>query len=203
MNRAKNVYPRKQPVQERSQLMVEDILEAANLVLLEEGLEAFNTNRVAEVAGVSIGSLYQYFPNKESLLLQLQKQEIDTTWEKLDAILADSSYPPRERLYLAIYSFFISEAREYSLRKGLQQAEVYFDKMPEYRAVESTAIERLRNFLAEALPSNSSDLSSEALLIFTVTTGIASRVTQQNTTSATLQDWANRCSDMLCGYLKL
>ena len=203
MNRAKDVYLRKQPVQERSQLMVKDILEAANLVLLEEGLEAFNTNRVAEVAGVSIGSLYQYFPNKESLLLQLQKQEIDTTWGKLEAILSDSSYPPRERLHLAIYTFFESEAREYLLRKGLQQAEVYFDKMQEYRAVETTVTKRLCSFLAEALPSNSSDLSSEALLIFTVTTGIASRVTQQNTTSATLRDWANRSSDMLCGYLKL
>ena len=104
MNREKDVYPRRQPVQERSRLMVEDILEAASLILLEEGLEAFNTNRVAEVAGVSIGSLYQYFPNKESLLLQLQEREVKTTWKVLDSILADVSYPPRERLQSAIYS---------------------------------------------------------------------------------------------------
>ena len=77
MNR-KDVYLRKQPVQERSKLMVEDIKIAASLVLQEGGLEALNTNRVAEVAGVSIGSLYQYFPNKESLLLQLQ-EEVKTT----------------------------------------------------------------------------------------------------------------------------
>ena len=74
------------------------------MILLEEGLEAFNTNRVAEVAGVSIGSLYQYFPNKESLLLQLQEREVKTTWKVLDSILADVSYPPREHLQSAIYS---------------------------------------------------------------------------------------------------
>ena len=61
MNREKDVYPRKQPVQERSRLMVEDILEAASLILLEEGLEAFNTNRVAEVAGVVLAHFTNIF----------------------------------------------------------------------------------------------------------------------------------------------
>lgn len=84
INHKKNIYQRKEPIQERSILMVEDIIEAANIVLLEEGLFNFNTNRVTEVAGVSIGSLYQYFPNKESLLLRLQKQEIQATWKKID-----------------------------------------------------------------------------------------------------------------------
>ena len=198
-----NVYPRKQPVQERSRLMVEDILEAASLVLLEEGLEAFNTNRVAQVAGVSVGSLYQYFPNKKSLLLQLQEQEVKTTWKVLDSILADVSCPPRERLRSFIYFFFESEAKEYSLRNGLQEAEVYFEKMQEYQELEFIVTKRLSDFLTEILPSNSADIGSKALLIFTVITGIASRVTQQKTTPATLRDWAARCSDMLCGYLEI
>ena len=68
MSKNKKIYPRKQPRQERSQLMVDDILEAARLILQQEGWSAFNTNRVVEIAGVSIGSLYQYFPSKELLL---------------------------------------------------------------------------------------------------------------------------------------
>lgn len=63
--------PRKLPQQARSREMVETILAAATRVLVREGYEGANTNRVAEVAGVSVGSLYQYFPNKESLLVML------------------------------------------------------------------------------------------------------------------------------------
>jgi AcrR family transcriptional regulator len=60
--------PRKKPVQERSQLTVEAIVVAATRIFREAGFAAATTNRVAELAGVSVGSLYQYFPNKLALL---------------------------------------------------------------------------------------------------------------------------------------
>jgi AcrR family transcriptional regulator len=63
--------PRKRPRQERSQVTVQAILTASAHILTESGYDHFTTNKVAERAGVSIGSLYQYFPNKESLLLAL------------------------------------------------------------------------------------------------------------------------------------
>jgi AcrR family transcriptional regulator len=63
--------PRKRPKQERSQATVQAILTATAHILTEEGYDHFTTNKVAERAGVSIGSLYQYFPNKDSLLLAL------------------------------------------------------------------------------------------------------------------------------------
>ncbi len=65
---------RKKPKQERSQATVEAILTATAHILTESGYDRFNTNRVAELAGVSIGSLYQYFPNKEALILALAEQ---------------------------------------------------------------------------------------------------------------------------------
>lgn len=58
----------KQPRQRRSREMVHAILDATILVIEGEGPESFTTNRVAEVAGISVGSLYQYFSNKEMLL---------------------------------------------------------------------------------------------------------------------------------------
>jgi AcrR family transcriptional regulator len=67
--------PRKAPVQSRSQATVTAILEAAARVLARQSLPGFNTNRVAEVAGVSIGTLYQYFPNKEALIGALIERE--------------------------------------------------------------------------------------------------------------------------------
>jgi AcrR family transcriptional regulator len=65
------IKPRKLPRQSRSNHTVQAILEAAAKVLSQGSLQALNTNRVAEVAGVSIGTLYQYFPNKSALVARL------------------------------------------------------------------------------------------------------------------------------------
>jgi AcrR family transcriptional regulator len=62
---------RKQPVQKRSQQMVEALVDAAGEVIARQGLDRFTTIEVAERAGVSVGSLYQYFANKEALLAAL------------------------------------------------------------------------------------------------------------------------------------
>ncbi|MCA9633036.1 MAG: TetR/AcrR family transcriptional regulator [Myxococcales bacterium] len=67
---------RKRPKQARARATVDAILEAAARVLVEEGYEGANTNRVAEVAGVSIGSLYQYFPNKQALVSALVERHV-------------------------------------------------------------------------------------------------------------------------------
>jgi AcrR family transcriptional regulator len=63
--------PRKLPLQERSKITVEAILTATTQILVDEGYAKATTNRIAERAGVSIGSLYQYFPSKEALLAAL------------------------------------------------------------------------------------------------------------------------------------
>ena len=66
---------RKTPRQPRSARMVEAIVEAAARILETRGLAGFNTNAVAERAGVSVGSLYQYFPSKEALIAALSNRE--------------------------------------------------------------------------------------------------------------------------------
>lgn len=63
---------KKKPKQERSRITVEAIVEATTRIIEDAGLGAVSTNRVAEVAGVSIGSLYQYFPNKEALIAEVR-----------------------------------------------------------------------------------------------------------------------------------
>ena len=60
--------PRKTPVQRRSRVTVDAILEATIQVLLAEGLARLTTTRVSERAGVSVGTMYQYFPNKQALI---------------------------------------------------------------------------------------------------------------------------------------
>ena len=69
--------PRKQPRQARSRALVEAILDATERVLAQEGPEEATTTRVAEVAGVSVGSLYQYFPSREALLAAVIERRVE------------------------------------------------------------------------------------------------------------------------------
>jgi AcrR family transcriptional regulator len=71
MARAIPTIPRKSASQKRSRAMVETLLDATARVLVKEGYDRASTNRIAVVAGVSVGSLYQYFPNKEALVAAL------------------------------------------------------------------------------------------------------------------------------------
>ena len=77
MNREVPVPSRKTPQQARARATVDAIILAAAHILRSEGLEALNTNRIAQVAGVSIGSVYQYFPNKEGILAELRERHTD------------------------------------------------------------------------------------------------------------------------------
>jgi AcrR family transcriptional regulator len=79
--------PRKSPSQERSRLTVERILEAAARIFHEQGYAGATTNDIADEAGLSIGSLYQYFPNKDALLAALTKRHITTTTSSLAAMI--------------------------------------------------------------------------------------------------------------------
>ncbi|MEC7524671.1 MAG: TetR/AcrR family transcriptional regulator [Myxococcota bacterium] len=95
MPRRVRTTPRKRPRQARSKATVDAILEATAQVLVAEGYDKTSTNRVAERAGVSVGSVYQYFPNKEALVGELvdrySRDIMDLVFGRLTA-LADE--PP-------------------------------------------------------------------------------------------------------------
>lgn len=98
-----DLEPRKLPRQRRAQATFDAILAATARVLVAEGYEAATTNRVAEVAGVSIGTLYQYFPNKESLVLAVIRQHCDEMLGLLQtsvATLGDAPLPVAVRTYV-------------------------------------------------------------------------------------------------------
>ena len=69
-------FQRRKPRQARAQATVDSILEAAAQVLQRGGVDAFNTNAVAERAGVSVGTLYQYFRDKDAILVAVAQREM-------------------------------------------------------------------------------------------------------------------------------
>lgn len=78
---------RNQPRQPRSRATVSVILDAAIRVLDREGLEALTTSRVAEVAGVSVGTLYQYFAHRDAIIDALQDRELERAGDMLERVL--------------------------------------------------------------------------------------------------------------------
>src|SRR5688572_33297708 len=110
--RTPQISSRKQPQQARSTELVAAILEAATQVLAKEGATRFTTARVAEKAGVSVGSVYQYFPNKAAILFRLQSDEWKQTSDLLRGILEDSRFAPQERLRRLVHAFIRSECDE-------------------------------------------------------------------------------------------
>jgi AcrR family transcriptional regulator len=132
-----NLSPRKTPLQTRAQTMVELILEAAARVLARESLAGFNTNRVAQVAGISIGSLYQYFPNKSALMAALIERAQDGLAQSLEQLVAQLDAQSLEEALLAIAQLAVKqqyanpllaaaldhEEKRLPLQKQLAQAE--------------------------------------------------------------------------------
>lgn len=85
---------RRRPKQQRSRLMVDFILEAASQVFDEEGYNGATTNMIAERAGISIGSLYQYFPNKGALILELRLAHRAHVLKTVETAMATSDHLP-------------------------------------------------------------------------------------------------------------
>jgi AcrR family transcriptional regulator len=100
--------PRKTPSQARSRATVDAILQATAHILVKEGYDRLTTNKVAEAAGVSIGSLYQYFPSKEALVSALVDEHVKEISAVLSRELAgsvsESLHERARRLVAAIIS---------------------------------------------------------------------------------------------------
>lgn len=74
---------RKKPKQTRSEETIEVVFEATARILQTQSFSEFNTNAVAKLAGISIGTLYQYFPNKNAILVAMARRELDKVSQKI------------------------------------------------------------------------------------------------------------------------
>lgn len=99
--------PRKSPVQARSAASVEAILEATVQVLLSVGKERLTTTRVAARAGVSVGTLYQYFPNKSSLLQAALLRHLQAVSDAVEQVCREQHGNTLEQMATALVTAFL------------------------------------------------------------------------------------------------
>jgi AcrR family transcriptional regulator len=104
--------PRKTPIQARSTVTVEAISEATIQVLLSHGAERFTTTRVAERAGVSVGTLYQYYPNKQSLLFAVLEHHMNNVATRVEAACESACYKPLAEMIKEMVEAFVDAKME-------------------------------------------------------------------------------------------
>jgi AcrR family transcriptional regulator len=194
---------RKQPQQARSTELVAIILEAAVQVLAKEGAQRFTTARVAERAGVSVGSVYQYFPNKAAILFRLQTDEWRQTTELLRSILEDVRTPPLERLRTLVHAFIRSECDEARMRVALDDAAPLYRDAPEAREAMASGHRTIQVFMREALPRASEAARALAAdLITTTFSEVGKRFSESPRTRPEIKAYADAMADMFCAYLE-
>lgn len=201
--RRAQISTRKQPQQARSSELVSAILEAAIRVLQKEGAQRFTTARVAEKAGVSVGSVYQYFPNKASILFRLQSDEWRQTAGMMRAILQDTATPPLDRLRRLVHAFVKSECEEAAVRIALSDAAPLYRDAPEAAEAKGEWDSVTDAFLREALPGRTKavrDLAGD--LITTALSTIGKEFSETPRTPAEIRTYADAMADMFCAYLK-
>ena len=122
-----DLSPRKLPRQARSRALVDAILEATARLLVAEGYEAVTTNRIAEVAGVSIGSLYQYFPSLGSLVVALYDRLREQEVQAFQALATDTAELSLEEASRALLGMLLGTWRQRA--RLMQQLALWMPKI--------------------------------------------------------------------------
>jgi AcrR family transcriptional regulator len=104
--------PRKTPMQARSTVTVEAISEATIQVLMSHGAERFTTTRIAARAGVSVGTLYQYYPNKQSLLFAVLEHHLNNVAARVEAACESACHKPLTEMVRDMVVAFVDAKME-------------------------------------------------------------------------------------------
>jgi AcrR family transcriptional regulator len=201
--RSPPISTRKEPQQARSNELVSAVLRAAIQVLEKEGAQRFTMARVAAKAGVSVGSLYQYFPNKAAVLFRLQSDEWRQTTQLLRGILEDTERPPLERLRALVHAFVQSECDEAAVRVALGDAAPLYRDAPEAHEVRASSAATLQAFMLEAVPDSPQAVRVLAGdLIVTTLSAVGKQFSESPRSPADIASYSGALSDMLCAYLQ-
>ncbi|MBX8498504.1 TetR/AcrR family transcriptional regulator [Pseudomonas lijiangensis] len=140
------VKPRKVPAQARSRATVDAIVQAATYILTRVGWEGLTTNAIAERAGVNIGSLYQFFPNKEAVIAELQRRHVAAT--RSDLLEALKELPQKPSLRDALTLIVEMLVNEHSVAPAVHKA--IHEELP-YTVRQSQDADPLRRQFADVL----------------------------------------------------
>jgi len=191
------LHPRKRPRQERSRRTCADILAAASDIIEVKGLSALNTNLVAERAGVSIGSLYQYFPGKNAILAALiREMRRDMLADILSAVDRGKNQDLASAIGLLVDASLRHHLRHPALSEALERAESEMPLDAETQALKSDKAALIVGVLDRLGIENP---RQAAMDVFAMCHGIVHTALQAGETD--FDDLSDRLRRAVTGYL--
>ena len=201
--RSPRLNPRKTPRQARAKETQERFLDAAARVFARHGYSAGTTNRIAEEAGASIGSLYQYFPNKDAILVALVRRHVAEGADLLATKLADAGgLPLRERLGTFVDAVLANHAGDPRLHQVLfEEAPRPPELLEELHTLEATIIEAAEAMIRDDDEIDVGDPAMAARLVVTAIESLIHRYISSQHDRPDVDRFRHELVTMLTRYL--
>ncbi len=195
--------PRRRPRQARAQATVDAIVKATARVLVDEGYDRASTNRIAQAAGVSIGSLYQYFPSKEALVAALVESHQEGMRARLAAALENERPETLEqRARVLVEALLLAYRVDPRLDHVLCQEVPKVGELEKVYGFEQQLAQVCRSFLFTANESiRAIDVDRAIFLIVNAVPGVIRAAVQGDPEGTGDSRLAGELSDMLVRYL--
>lgn len=169
--------PRKSPVQARSIASVDAILDATIQVLLSVGTERLTTNRVATRAGVSVGSLYQYFPNKSALLQAALQRHLDDITTTVELVCREQRGKTLQQMAAALITAFLNaKMKDVKSSVALYSVSSHVDGARIVQSMGSRSIRAITEMLTTAREPLMKDPELVASMLQGAMTGVTRRL---------------------------
>jgi AcrR family transcriptional regulator len=194
--------PRKSPVQARSAASVDAILEATIQVLLDVGKQRLTTTRVASRAGVSVGTLYQYFPNKSALLKAALKRHMDEVTEAVELVCRQQEGHSLEQMVTALVTTFLeAKMRDLKTSVGLYSVSSDVDGTKIVQAVGIRSNKAIAGMLKTAREQLTTDPQLVASMLQGVMAGISRRLLESAAPEKQFDILRQETIFLACAYL--
>lgn len=205
MTLERRLRPRKNPVQARAHDTRERIVAAAAHVFASRGYHGGTTNHIAAAAEMSVGSLYQYFPNKDALLVELSRRHVDETAASISALIAEDSIPFAERLAAAVDALVAVHAGDDGdgrLHQVLfEQAPRPDEYLAELRSAEGAVVDQVAELLRDDPTVDVPDVHLAARIVVSTVESLVHRFIARPHDDLDVDAFSDELVRMLVGYL--
>ena len=193
---------RKRPRQARSRITVDAIFEATVQVLLRGGTHQLTTTRVAERAGVSVGTMYQYFPNKQALIYALNERYLQALAERIEATCLACRGAPISRMVEAlIETYWRAKTERADVTRALYRSVAEMDNDPLVREFAARVDVATTTMLASAPDADFADVKATNLALVTVIFGTVRNVFERSLAPEAAEELFRQLVAMCHAYL--
>lgn len=194
--------PRKTPVQSRSRVTVDAILEATIQVFLSEGMARLTTTRVSERAGVSVGTMYQYFPNKLALIIALNERYLTALAERIEETCASMEGQPASQMVTAlIETYWTAKTERVDLTQALYRSVAELDNNDLMRAFATRVDTATTTMFRQASDLPPEDIAAINLTLTTVVYGAVRNAFERELDIGQIETLKARLIDMCRAWL--